>query len=270
VTLLAPSGPGAALLGTGAAGVAAVLPWESAAFAALFEEGGTGGAAADRIRGHDAAIAYTRDHVLSGPLLRRLVRHVAVHDPAPPEGGPHASRWLASPLPAVGIPLLEVEVPELAPAEPDARAADAIAARLPAGFLALHPGSGSRRKNWPAERFAELAGRERAPWLLVQGPADDAAAAVLATVPGAVVARDLPLRTLAALLARAGAYVGNDSGITHLAAAAGAPTVALFGATDPKLWAPIGPRVRIVDCGGAMDAVTVETVSAAVSDRRRG
>jgi ADP-heptose:LPS heptosyltransferase len=62
-------------------------------------------------------------------------------------------------------------------------------------------------------------------------------------------AERLPLGSLVALaerLANAKLYVGNDSGITHLAAAAGCPTVAIFGPTDPRVWAPRGPRVRVV------------------------
>ncbi len=254
MTLLAPAGPAVALRG---AGVGAVLDCDSPAFAS-FPDGG-----------FDAAVAYTRDETLAARLRARVPR-VAVRDPAPPAGGPHASAWLASALPEVGIPDDAVDVPVLDSAEQDARATAEIVSRLPPAFLAVHPGSGSARKNWPAERFAELARRERAPWLLVHGPADDAAASILAKVPGAVVARELPLPTLALLLSRVGAYVGNDSGITHLAAAAGAPTVALFGATDPKVWAPIGPRVVIVECGSAMDGATVEAVGAAVSEGRRG
>jgi ADP-heptose:LPS heptosyltransferase len=57
------------------------------------------------------------------------------------------------------------------------------------------------------------------------------------------------LYELACWLAGASLYVGNDSGITHLAAAAGAPVVALFGPTDPAVWAPRGPRVRVVATG---------------------
>jgi ADP-heptose:LPS heptosyltransferase len=59
------------------------------------------------------------------------------------------------------------------------------------------------------------------------------------------VLRDLPLPQLAAKLAAAALYIGNDSGVTHLAAAAGAPTIALFGPTDPATWAPIG-TVRVL------------------------
>ncbi len=61
-----------------------------------------------------------------------------------------------------------------------------------------------------------------------------------------MVARALPLRVLGALLSRAGVFVGNDSGVSHLAAATGAPTLALFGPTDPGLWSPLGQRVRVL------------------------
>lgn len=270
VSLLAPSGPATALVGSGPGDVAEALPWESARFAGLLTDGGLeDGAAAERLRGYDAAIVYSRNAVLARNL-GRLVPIILQHDPAPPSGGSHAAEWLHSCLPALGIRTAEVGVPVLTPSDDDRRAAESIGGELPPGFLAIHPGSGSPAKNWPAARFADLVRSRRGTrWLLVRGPADDAAAAVLETVPGACVARELPFRVLAALLARAGAYVGNDSGITHLAAAAGAPTVALFGATDPRLWAPVGPRVEVVTGGGTMEGIPVEEVAVALDRLRR-
>jgi ADP-heptose:LPS heptosyltransferase len=109
------------------------------------------------------------------------------------------------------------------------------------GFVAVHPGSGSPAKNWPFERFVDLArrlARGRA-WLLALGPAEER----LVAPPEALAAREWPVRVLGAALARAGIFVGNDSGASHLAASAGAPTVALFGPTDPNVWSPEGPRV---------------------------
>ncbi|HET6897513.1 MAG TPA: glycosyltransferase family 9 protein, partial [Vicinamibacteria bacterium] len=115
-------------------------------------------------------------------------------------------------------------------------------------FVAIHPGSGAPRKNWPAQRFAALAERLAAGqrFLLLEGPADGDSAAPASGLPGAVRARDLPPRVLGAVLARAGLYVGNDSGVSHLAAAWGAPVLALFGPTDPAQWAPVGPRVTVL------------------------
>jgi heptosyltransferase-2 len=86
-------------------------------------------------------------------------------------------------------------------------------------------------------------------------------AAPAARLPSVVHAREFPPRVLGAVLARAGLYVGNDSGISHLAAAWGAPVVTLFGPTDPAQWAPIGPRVTVLRAGdGRMESLELEDV----------
>jgi ADP-heptose:LPS heptosyltransferase len=119
-------------------------------------------------------------------------------------------------------------------------------------WVAYHPGSGSPRKNWPVAQFAAVAARLAAHGLrpmLLAGPAeaDTFEAAALALGPlQPLLARDWPLPRLAALLRLCEGYVGVDSGISHLAAAAGARVVAVFGPTDPRRWAPRGPRVAIV------------------------
>ena len=110
--------------------------------------------------------------------------------------------------------------------------------------MAVHPGSGSPTKNWPAARFVEIlrrlqaAGRET---VAVLGEADVAEAAVLAReLPEMPVLAGLTLTELAATLAECGAFLGNDSGIAHLAAAVGLPTTAIFGPSDADVWAPRG------------------------------
>jgi heptosyltransferase III len=109
----------------------------------------------------------------------------------------------------------------------------------------LHPGSGGKHKNWPLENFVEVArilkkrGRCVA-WCL--GPAEQA----LELPPDAERIEAVSLTALARILAAARLYIGNDSGITHLAAAAGCPTVAIFGPTDPAVWAPRGGAVRVL------------------------
>ncbi len=60
------------------------------------------------------------------------------------------------------------------------------------------------------------------------------------------VLRNLDLPLVAAIISRSGLFIGNDSGITHMAAALGIPTVAVFGPTDPAVWAPRGKSVCIV------------------------
>jgi ADP-heptose:LPS heptosyltransferase len=78
------------------------------------------------------------------------------------------------------------------------------------------------------------------------GPADGAsAAALLECLPDLVILRPATLPDLAAALTTAGLYVGNDSGVTHLAGLLGTPTVAVFGASDPGVWRPLGPRVGV-------------------------
>jgi heptosyltransferase III len=105
-------------------------------------------------------------------------------------------------------------------------------------FAVIHPFSGSARKNWPLENFRELARQLEAemPVHWCAGPDDP-------PLQGAV--RIDELYELACWLAQARLFVGNDSGITHLAAAVGTPVLALFGPTDPAVWAPRGPHVQI-------------------------
>jgi heptosyltransferase-2 len=264
VTLLAPAGPAAALLGPGPSEVERVLDWERADFAALLDPAAPlPPRARDDLVGFDAALVYSAAHELR-VSLERLVPRVVVHPPAPPRGT-RASLWLTVPLAALGVAAAGDPAPLCAAADEAAQAAPWLD-RLAPRFLALHPGSGSRAKNWPAERWAALAERLSSdrPWLLVEGPADAEAAAPLARLPHAVVARGLPLRVLGAVLARCGLFVGNDSGVSHLAAAFGAPTLALFGPTDPAQWAPVGPRVAVLRApGGVMERLEVDEVQKA-------
>lgn len=121
---------------------------------------------------------------------------------------------------------------------------------LPEHFLALGPTANWSYKVWPAERFVALARAIELPVVVLGGPGDAEAAMaapVLAALPGAtdLVGR-LTLPQAAALLSRATLYVGNDSGLMHLAAASGAPTVGLFGPTSADEYAPSGPRARAV------------------------
>jgi len=133
--------------------------------------------------------------------------------------------------------------------------------------IAIHPGSGSPRKNWPIERWTELAGklRDQAPLLIVGGEADAAAVAALAARGD--VAQNLPLPALARRLAACQRFLGHDSGVSHLAAAVGTPCVLLFGPTDPAMWAPPGRHVQIVRRGPELSAISVEDVWAAVAAR---
>lgn len=118
-------------------------------------------------------------------------------------------------------------------------------------FVALHPGSGSAHKCSAARLFQlvseGLSKMELLP-VLLGGPADDErlrAVAELCADPPRMF-RDLDLLSMAGLLSQAALYLGHDSGLTHLAAWLGVPTLAIFGPTDPRRWAPRGRRVRVI------------------------
>jgi len=121
--------------------------------------------------------------------------------------------------------------------------------------VCLHPGSGGARKCWPTQRFADLVRVMRSPTVILQGPADTAPChALVEQMEGCVpfaLASSVSVQQAAALLARGRLYVGNDSGMSHLAAALGVPTVAVFGPTDPAVWGPLGPAVRCVSSQGS-------------------
>ncbi|PWE17608.1 glycosyltransferase family 9 protein [Marinicauda salina] len=147
-------------------------------------------------------------------------------------------------------------------------AAEAEAARLipdDAPVLALAPAAAAPFKEWAPERFSELAGRLTGPGgaleggyvVLLGGPGDEATAA--AACKGLREDRvidlvgKLGLLEAGACLRRATLFVGNDSGLMHIAAAAGTPTLGLFGPTDERVYGPWGDFARPVRAGGPAD-----------------
>ncbi|MCX6955246.1 MAG: glycosyltransferase family 9 protein [Verrucomicrobia bacterium] len=135
--------------------------------------------------------------------------------------------------------------------------------------IAIHPGSGSPQKNWPLSRWVELCTwltrEHRADLLIVTGEADPTAAATLA--PFGTAAHQLPLADLVARLARCRLFLGHDSGISHLAAACGVPSLLLFGPTDPAMWAPPAPHVTVLRSGHPLDSLSVASVQSALAAR---
>ncbi len=152
-------------------------------------------------------------------------------------GGVHCARHLLASLAPLGV----VEDLDDRPL--------AVAPRAGTSIF-VHPGSGAPRKNWPPERFAavcEIVRGRGQPVTLIAGEADaEPVDAVARAVGGPVeVLRQPDLLELAARLAGCRAYLGNDSGVSHLAGLVGARAVVLFGPTSPAVWAPLGPRVRV-------------------------
>lgn len=124
----------------------------------------------------------------------------------------------------------------------------------PRDSVVLHPFSGSARKNWPLDFFRHLAARLPCPVEWTAGPEDP--------LPEAT--RFENLAELADWIAGARLYVGNDSGITHLAAATGTPTLALFGPASAETWTPRGPNVSVLRAHG-LESLSVEAVLSAAN-----
>jgi heptosyltransferase III len=133
--------------------------------------------------------------------------------------------------------------------------------------LALHPGSGSEKKNWPEAKWRELIQKlSGSPLLLVGGEAEEGRLERLAEAAPCELARSLPLAELAARLSTCALFVGHDSGISHLAAAVGTPTVVLWGDTAEAVWRPLGEHVTILK--GLME-IPADTVLQTVKASRR-
>jgi ADP-heptose:LPS heptosyltransferase len=149
------------------------------------------------------------------------------------------------------------------------------------GYVTIHPGTSEfgRSKRWDPDRFGLLAerigGKHRLLSVVTWGPGErDLARRVVERSGGqAVLAMQTEsLLDLAEILRRSRLFVGCDSGPMHLASAVEIPSVALFGPKDPKVYGPRSPKSRVVfkpqgdGPNGAMDAITVEDVCAAVDE----
>ncbi len=215
---------------------------------------------------------FDPEHHFENSLRRTGAKHilqafVKIDDSA------HAAQQLARPLERLAL-YLESPAATLHPKADDRDFATRFLAECDERpLIALHPGSGSGLKNWPIEKWAEfgkalMARDPRPQLLLVGGEADYERLDALVkgwSDAAVLVARDLPLPELAALLERATRFVGHDSGISHIAAAVGAPCTLLFGPTDPTVWAPANAGVTVIAApGGDLSALSVDAVLAGV------
>ncbi|AMM41562.1 glycosyl transferase family 9 [Candidatus Desulfofervidus auxilii] len=125
----------------------------------------------------------------------------------------------------------------------------------------IHPGSGSPSKNWPPAYFAEVikAFSQWNPGLII-GSADRKVAEEILSFLGnkkIILLEQLSLLTLAAIISKVRFFLGNDSGISHLAAALGIPSFVIFGPTNVNIWKPWGKRVEVfapvVSCAPCSD-----------------
>jgi ADP-heptose:LPS heptosyltransferase len=135
-------------------------------------------------------------------------------------------------------------------------------ARLLIGF---HPGAGKVPNRWPAEKFAELIDRlsetTGSAAFITSGPMDEEVVAgtlrTLKCQPQVIANQEI--RRVASIIKQADLYVTNDTGVMHISAGVGTPTLALFGPTDPLQWAPLGERIRYIHGeGGEIGRIGVE------------
>ena len=156
----------------------------------------------------------------------------------------------------LGVQASETQ-PKLWLTEEDEAVADQLLDRLgirrDRPFIILQPGARYWFKAWPVERFAELADRLASEYncqVLIGGSRDEEALAQriheAATSRPVSIAGQTTLKQFAAIAKRAALFVGNDSGAMHIAAAVGAPMVALFGPSNPDEWGPRGDRVQVL------------------------
>jgi len=139
----------------------------------------------------------------------------------------------------------------LFPTEADRQFAQQFLAADSRPLIAIHPGSGSSKKNWPVQCWLELSRwlldrRPQPLLLLIGGEADgETLPALMAGLPPASVrvAQDLKLPQLAAVLEASTLFLGHDSGVSHIAAAVNTRCILLFGPTNPAVWAPAGEHV---------------------------
>ncbi len=141
-------------------------------------------------------------------------------------------------------------------------------------WLAIHPGSGSERKNWPLTSWLELMQKVLAEtsWklLVIGGEADgqklEAIQKVLPTERGMVL-RNVPLVTVAQALQRADLFLGHDSGVSHLAAALNVPGVLLWGPSNEKIWGPRREHTILIPAHANLEKLPVDTVWSEISKR---
>ncbi len=223
----------------------------------------------------DVVVSYLfdPDGYFAGNLRRADVKHLVeashrVDDQT--ADAPSAAQQLATPLEGLALylekPFVELDFDSSAHSIASSAVSDIDAGEI---LIAVHPGSGSPRKNWSRKKWAEVAARlcreqPRARFIVVSGEAEtETIGDFLQQLDAAGVAwseaQDLPLPALGALLKRCQLFLGHDSGMSHLAAACGVKCVLLFGPTRAEIWAPQNPRVEIVSAAdGKLASIQVE------------
>jgi len=213
---------------------------------------------------YDHALLFARDP--EGRLARNMEKVTGARtwtvDPLPGEEGiGHVVDVYLNLLEGTGMQASEFDA-RFVPTDPDL-----FFVRKELGFgndlplcWSIHPGSGSPGKNMGVDIFARLADmiEERGHRLLViLGPAEmDRAEEIQNRFGGeqTVFALNWPLERLAAAMTFCRGYIGNDSGITHLAGLLRLPGIAFFKSTSPEMWGPLGKTIRCLNSDSTQEA----------------
>ena len=216
---------------------------------------------------------YDPDGIFESNLRRCGVKNLLCGPAKIAKTSDHAARQFARPIEELGIRVVDL-TEKIFLSEEDRQFGREFLQTPSQPIIAIHPGSGSKEKNWPLQNWIELFSREhwhvekRPSLIVISGEADKAQAAQLEHTwkdQDIRFAKNLPLPHLAGVLERS-IFIGHDSGISHLAAAAGANCILLFGPTDPNVWAPRNENVQVVAAeSGRLNDLGTGLVQAALS-----
>lgn len=225
------------------------FPLEAAAFSTLYSNH-IDPAVKDILRSFHKIILVSRFRSIERTLLSITGNAVHRIQPRPSKGQKiHVTQHIVSNF--INYKLFEPRNEETDPILSSILHTDRRDLRYDPVKIFIHPGSGSRKKCWPVSNFIEIAwsldANGRRPEFIF-GPAEHDLFKNLSrqNIPNAKVHPIDKLTELAFLLKTGGGFIGNDSGVSHLAAFIGLPTVAVFGPSDPEIWKPMGRAVKIV------------------------
>ena len=230
---------------------------------------------ADHFASFDLIISYLYDpdQIFENNLRRCGVKNLLGGPAKIVETGGHAASQLARPIEELGIRVADL-AEKIFLSDEDRQFGREFLQTPSQPIIAIHPGSGSKDKNWPLQNWIGLfsseywRGEECPSLIVISGEADKAQTEQLEYIwkdQDVRFAKNLPLPLLAGVLEHS-IFIGHDSGISHLAAGAGASCILLFGPTDPNVWAPRNENMQIVaaESGGLNDLGTAP-VQAALS-----
>ena len=239
---------------------------------------------ANYFAGFDLIVSYLYDpdRIFETNVRRCGVENLLCGPPKIIENAGHAARQLARPIEETGIRVVDLSE-KVFPSIEDRQFATDFLRPLQQPIVAIHPGSGSKEKNWPLENWIALfsgtgglpdaKGKHGRPGkfpslVVISGEADKLQTEQLEREwkdREVRFAKNLPLPHMATVLERS-IFIGHDSGISHVAAAAGANCILLFGATNPDVWAPKNKNVKVLSAqNGRLSNLEIASVQAAIT-----